>query len=101
MPGPFLNYISLSIAAALWALFWGRFVLELYQADLKNILTFSEKVRLPFTNFDGFVAQLRLVLFGKKIFLIQPYEIFTPLFFADQEIIATLPRKSVYIQYAR
>jgi hypothetical protein len=58
IPRP-LKYSSITIAAVVWSLFWGRFVLELYQADLKNILTFSDRVRLPFTNFDEFVRQLR------------------------------------------
>jgi hypothetical protein len=52
-------YASISIAAALWTLFWSLVVLELYKADLKNILTFSDRIVLPFTKFDEFVRQLR------------------------------------------
>jgi hypothetical protein len=56
------RFVSTSIASALWLLFWTRVLLDLYQADLKNVLTFSDRVQLPFTNFDEFIQQLRSVI---------------------------------------
>ena len=54
-------FTSTKLASALWLFLWGLVILQLYQANLKVYLSVSDQLNLPFTNFEGFIEQLRYI----------------------------------------
>ena len=55
------TFTSTKLASALWLLLWGLVILQLYQANLKAYLSVSDRLNLPFTDFEGFIEQLRYI----------------------------------------
>ena len=55
------TFTSTKLTSALWLLLWGLVILELYQANLKAYLSVSNRLNLPFTDFEGFIEQLRYI----------------------------------------
>ena len=58
---PFATFTSTKLTSALWLLLWGSVILQLYQANLKAFLSVSDRLNLPFTDFEGFIEQLRYI----------------------------------------
>ena len=56
---PLATFTSTKLTSALWLLLWGLVILQLYQANLKAYLSVPDRLNLPFTDFKGFIEQLR------------------------------------------